>query len=131
VLKGVAWVTLMTLLTLVSVDRVVCADGCTESRNGIAGDARTHGDDECNADGDCDSERDCNSDGDSDCNSGAATTSDHPHACVLCTSGLDEPSALPSLSPLGIIGRLTVAALSNVTSVPPPLLDHPPRSFVS
>jgi hypothetical protein len=115
VLKGVAWVTLMTLLTLVSVDRVVCADGCTESQNGIAGDARTDGDSDCN----------------SDCDSGTATIPDHPHACVLCTTGLDEPSALPALSPLGIVGRLTAAALPIATSLPPPLLDHPPRSFVS
>jgi hypothetical protein len=121
VLKGVAWVTLMTLLTLVSVDRVVCADGCTESRSGIAGNTRTEGDADCNSD--CDR--------DSDCASGTATVPDHPHSCVLCTTGLDEPGALPTLSPLGIIGRLTAAALPSARSIPPPLLDHPPRSFAS
>jgi hypothetical protein len=112
VLKGVAWVTLMALLTLVSVDRVVCADGCTESRSGIA-DSRTACDVDC------------------DCDSGQATVPDHPHSCVLCTTGLAAPVALPTLSPLGIIGRLTVSALPIATSVPPPLLDHPPRSFIS
>ncbi len=118
-LKGVAWVTLMALLTLVSVDRVVCADGCTDSGNGVAdcrmaGDA---GDTGC----DCDSDRD----------SGEATVPDHPHSCVLCTTGLEAPVALPTLSPLGLVGRLTVSALPITTSVPPPLLDHPPRSFVA
>jgi hypothetical protein len=108
----------MALLTLVSVDRVVCADGCTESRSGIA-DSRIAGD----ADEDCDS--DC------DCTSGHATIPDRPHECVLCTSGLEAPVALPTLSPLGIIGRLPASALPIATSVPPPLLDHPPRSFAS
>jgi hypothetical protein len=106
----------MALLTLVSVDRVVCADGCTDSGNGAA-DSRTAGGDGCG--------RDCDPD------SGQATVPDHPHSCVLCTTGLDAPVALPTLSPLGIIGRLIVSALPIATSVPPPLLDHPPRSFVS
>lgn len=113
----------MTLLTLVSVDRIVCADGCTESRSGIAGDARTAGDADRNSG--------CDRNGDSDCDSGTATAPDHPHTCVLCMTGLDEPSALPTLSPLGIIGRLTAIPMPIARSIPPPLLDHPPRSFVS
>ena len=92
VLKGLAWVALIALLTLVCVDRVVCVDGCTESPTGLA---------------------------------------DGAHSCVLCTSGLDAPVELPTLSPLGIIGSFAVPALPPTTSVPPPILDHPPRSFVS
>jgi hypothetical protein len=124
VLKGVAWVTLMALLTLVSVDRVVCADGCTDSEDGVA-DGRTAGDAGRNsgAGGGCD--RDC----DSGSGGGQATVPAHPHSCVLCTTGLEAPVALPTLSPLGIIGRLTVAAPRSAASIPPPLLDHPPRSF--
>lgn len=126
-LKGVAWVTLMALLTLVSVDRVACADGCTDSGSGIA-DSRMsgHADGEGNSDGcDCDSR----SGADGGCEH--ATVPDHPHSCVLCTTGLEAPVTLPTLSPLGIIGRLAAPALPAAASVPPPLLDHPPRSFVS
>src|SRR5262245_12566697 len=101
--KGVAWVVLMALLTLVSVDRVVCADGCTDSGAASA----------C----DCDE---------------TAPVPDSPHSCVLCTTGLEEPPlTLPTLSPLGLIGSLTVEAWHSVASVPPPLLDHPPRSILS
>lgn len=119
----------MALLTLVSVDRVVCADGCTDSESGVA-DSLTGG----HADGDDDaSDCDCDCDSSSASDSGCehATIPDHPHSCVLCTTGLDAPVALPTLNPLGIIGRLAAPALPIAASVPPPLLDHPPRPIVS
>jgi hypothetical protein len=116
----------MALLTLVSVDRVVCADGCTDSGSGIA-DSRTSGHD----DGDDDASNcDCDSKFASDSGCGASVP-DHPHSCVLCTTGIDAPVALPTLNPLGLIGGLAAPALPIATSVPPPLLDHPPRPPVS
>lgn len=101
-LKAVVYATLVALLTVVSVDKVCCVDGCTDST--AASDIAASPD------------------------AGRPSDGDHVHTCVLCVMGIEAAPAQRPLSPLTIVGELRPPTMPRPQAAPLALLDHPPRS---